>query len=173
MKYVYNDGGRDAAGYNGNAGDCVTRAIAIATGRPYTEIYAMIAEGCGSERKSKRTRTKGRTARNGVYTNKKWFKDLMTKLGFRWTPTMTIGSGCTVHLKDGELPMGRLIASVSKHYCAIIDGVIHDTHDPNQRAGTIYPPDYTGPMPKGARWLENGNGWYYAPDRCVYGYWLL
>lgn len=25
---------------------------------------------------------------------------------------------------------------------------------------------------KGARLLENGNGWIYEPKRCVYGYWI-
>ena len=32
MRHVYNDGGRKAAGYKGDAGDCVARAIAIASG---------------------------------------------------------------------------------------------------------------------------------------------
>ena len=32
MRHAYNDGGREAAGYKGDAGDCVARAIAIAFG---------------------------------------------------------------------------------------------------------------------------------------------
>lgn len=32
MTFVYDDGGRSAAGFKGKTGDCVTRAIAIATG---------------------------------------------------------------------------------------------------------------------------------------------
>jgi hypothetical protein len=48
---------------------------------------------------------------------------------------MGIGTGCKVHLRDGELPMGRLIVKVSKHVVAVIDGVINDTHDPS-RNGT-------------------------------------
>jgi hypothetical protein len=59
-----------------------------------------------------------------------------------WTATMLIGSGCKVHLRSGELPSGRLIVAVSKHLCAVIDGVLHDTHD----------------CSRGGR-------------RCVYGYW--
>lgn len=47
-----------------------------------------------------------------------------------------------VHLRDGELPMGRLIVSVSRHLVAVIDGVIYDTHNCS-RNGT----------------------------RCVYGFW--
>ena len=37
--FKYNDGGRELAGYKGKTGDCVTRAIAIATGKPYQEVY--------------------------------------------------------------------------------------------------------------------------------------
>jgi hypothetical protein len=56
-------------------------------------------------------------------------------LGWVSTPTMAIGSDCTVHLRDGELPGGRLIVSVSKHMVAVVDGVIHDASDPS-RDGT-------------------------------------
>jgi hypothetical protein len=35
MKFVFNDGGRAAAGYKGLAGDCLIRSIAILTGKPY------------------------------------------------------------------------------------------------------------------------------------------
>jgi hypothetical protein len=73
-----------------------------------------------------------RTARSGIYTQRKWFKDYMREDGFEWFPTMTIGSGCKVHLADGELPKGRLVVNVSRHSVAVIDGVIHDTHDPGR-----------------------------------------
>ena len=39
MPFKYSDGGRAAAGYKGTAGDCATRAIALATGKPYQEVY--------------------------------------------------------------------------------------------------------------------------------------
>ena len=38
MKHIYNDGGRKKAGYKGNAGDCVCRAIAIAANLNYAEV---------------------------------------------------------------------------------------------------------------------------------------
>lgn len=37
-KFRYNDGGRKAAGFEGGVADCVTRALAIETGRPYDQI---------------------------------------------------------------------------------------------------------------------------------------
>lgn len=126
MKYVYDDGGRAAAGFKGKTGDCVCRAIAIATGMPYKEVYDLINE-CGKlERTSKRKRSKS-SARTGVY--KSTIKKIMTHLGWKWTPTMRIGQGCKVHLRDDELPGGRLVVSVAKHEVAVIDGVLHDTWD--------------------------------------------
>lgn len=151
LDFIADDGGRAAAGYRGRAGDCVTRSIAIALCRPYAEVYDAMANGMGTQRKSK-----GRTARNGVSVTRKWFKDWMVAQGFTWHPTMSIGSGCTVHLLAGELPPGRLVVSVSGHYTAVIDGVIHDTYNPtravvHQQAG-------------GTRRMSH---------RCVYGYWRL
>jgi hypothetical protein len=116
MMYVYDDGGRAAAGFKGKAGDCVCRAIVIASGRPYAEVYQRLAEGNASQRVTKHS-TKGtagkRTARNGIYMQRKWFKDYMAELGFEWTPTMQIGTGCNVHLRADELPSGRLVCLVS------------------------------------------------------------
>jgi hypothetical protein len=128
--FAQSDGGRKAAGFKGSARDCVTRSIAIASGLPYAEIYRALAKGMGQQRKSK-----GATARNGVTTSRKWFKDFMASIGFVWTPTMKVGQGCKVHLRADELPRGRLVVSVSRHYTAVIDGVIHDNHDPRERAG--------------------------------------
>ena len=45
-------------------------------------------------------------------------------------PTMQIGSGCHVHLRADELPAkGKLIVALSKHYAAVVDGVLHDKYD--------------------------------------------
>ena len=39
LRFQINDGGRSAAGYKGQAGDCAVRSIAIVTGLPYQKIY--------------------------------------------------------------------------------------------------------------------------------------
>ena len=132
MNYIYDDGGRSKAGYKGKTGDCVCRSIAIATGMPYREIYDLINETAKMERTGPRKRKKS-NARTGVY--KYTLHKVMEKLGWEWTPTMNIGTGCQVHLIEDELPEGRLVVSLSKHTTAVIDGVIHDTHDPS-RNGT-------------------------------------
>lgn len=144
-KFIYNDGGRAEAGFKSSrAGDCVCRAVAIASGRPYREVWEVLAYGNSTQRITRRSRpTREETADKGIATRRKWFKNYMTRLGFVWVPTMAIGGGCVVHLKADELPSGRLVVKVSKHYVAVIDGVIHDTYNPD-RNGT----------------------------RCVYGYWV-
>lgn len=151
MQWTYNDGGRKASGFRGDADDCVCRSIAIATGMPYRDVYRELKQLMGHlasgrcrtkiSRSAKYMKATGRNSpRNGVY--KELTRDYLADIGWRWTPTMAIGQGCKAHLRDGELPTGRLIVSVSKHLTCVIDGVIYDTHDPS-RDGT----------------------------RCVYGYW--
>ena len=100
----FNDGGRADAGFKGKTGDCVARAVAIAAGLPYKEVYDRLAEGNATQRVSKRTRglkkNGVKTASHGINVTRKWFKDYMKELGFEWIPTMQIGSGCKVHLDD-------------------------------------------------------------------------
>jgi hypothetical protein len=126
QRFIFNDGGREAAGYKGSTGDCVTRSIAIVTGRPYKEVYDAINQLSESERTGKRKKKKS-NARTGVFkgTSKKY----LLSLGYEWIPTMQIGQGCKVHLRSDELPTGRIIVKVSKHMTTMIDGVINDTHD--------------------------------------------
>lgn len=142
--FIKNDGGRGDIGGPGARSDCVARAIAIATEQPYAKIYFEVAQiNFRMPKTARRAPTVGIfTASKGIYTNSALFKNYMRYLGFVWTPTMHIGSGCRVHLRRGELPMGRLVVKVSRHYTAVIDGVIHDLHDCSR-----------GGM------------------RCVYGYW--
>ena len=132
MEYIFDDGGRAETGYKGFTGDCAVRAISIATGKPYEFIYQAINQLAQYERTGKRKRGKS-DARTGVYTQ--LLRKLMPTIGWEWIPTMFIGSGCKGHLKAGELPKGNLVVNVSKHYVAVIDGVIHDTHNPS-RGGT-------------------------------------
>jgi hypothetical protein len=141
MTFVFDDGGRVAAGYKGTTGDCVTRAIAIATGMPYQKVYDALNEKAEDERgRWTKPRTSGQvrrrrksSARKGVF--KPTYKKYIASLGWLWTPTMGIGTGCKVHLRAEELPPGRLIVSCSRHLVAVIDGVIHDIYDPS-RGGT-------------------------------------
>jgi len=141
--FTYNDGGRSSSGFKGNARDCVCRAISIVSGKDYKEVYNYLAKMNATQRMPKGKR-KSKTASQGINVRRQWFKNYMKSLGFEWIPTMNIGSGCKVHLLADELPNGKIICQVSKHFVAVIDGVINDTFDPS-RGG----------------------------KRCVYGIWIL
>lgn len=129
LKFRWDDGGRRAAGFRGEADDCVTRSIAIATGLPYREVYDELnARTLGLRQKGEQS-----GARTGVPRDV--YEPYLADLGWAWTPTMKIGSGCTTHLRSGELPDHRIIARLSKHLVAVVDGVVHDLNDPS-RNGT-------------------------------------
>jgi len=124
--YKYNDGGRQDAGFKGSTGDCVTRSIAIVTGKPYKEVYDALNQLSESEYLGKRMK-RNSNARTGVH--RKTYQKYLESLGYQWIPTMQIGQGCKTHLRSDELPAGRLIIRVTKHITAMIDGVINDTYD--------------------------------------------
>ena len=115
MEYIYNDGGRSKY-FKGKAEDCVCRAISIASNRDYKEVYDSLKKALG-------------TPRNGVFTTNKTFKDWMVANGFVWTPCSGIGVKTSVHFIEGELPKGRLVCSVAKHYVAVVDDKVYDTWD--------------------------------------------
>ena len=142
LELKIDDGGRAAAGYKGQAGDCVVRSIAIATRMPYQIVYDDLFKANHEFRNTSKTKLarnlkeRHDSPRSG--THRVVLKKYLEKLGWKWTPTMFVGQGCKVHLKKEELPMGTLIVSCSKHLTVVINGVFDCS-----RNGT----------------------------RCVYGYW--
>lgn len=141
MRFRYDDGGRSRYFRAENVGDCVTRAIANATGIDYKEVYDALHALSRNERTGARKR--GRSSpRNGVYgdTTRKYLEG---QLGWVFVPCMGIGTGCRVHLRDGELPsVGSYVVRTSKHLTCVKDGVLVDTYDCSRDG-----------------------------ERCVYGYW--
>ena len=121
--FVYDDGGR-VPHMRDKSKDCAIRAIAIATKIPYSFVYGSL---------------KVMGVFNSRGTDSKKVRNLMDQMGWTWVPTMTIGSGCHVHLDPDELPGGRLVVALSKHWTAMIDGVVHDDHDPSRgRTRCVY-----------------------------------
>lgn len=133
MPFVFDDGGRAAAGYRGQTNDCVVRAIAIVTGLPYQQVYDDMVTLAKRERpRGRRRRSHPRT---GIHTTT--WRPYLEGLGWVFTPTMGIGTGCRVHLRPDELPaQGRLLVNVSKHVVAVVDGVVHDIDPDVDRGGT-------------------------------------
>ena len=142
MEFKNNDGGRAAAGFKkADVGDCGVRALAIVSDLDYMAVRRLVEAYAAKERIGKRRKHHGRsTPDNGIWMPT--YKKILADLGWTWVPTMHIGQGCTVHLKKEELPEGKIIVRLSKHYAAVVNGVINDTH------------------------IDDRNG-----TRCVYGYW--
>jgi hypothetical protein len=129
LAFVKDDGGRAHAGFKGRTGDCSTRAIAIALGLPYTEVYDAL-NALGKTCRITKRHPKQCYARTGVCV--KVLQRYLASKGWTWHATMGIGTGTTVHLRAGELPKNAsFIARISKHLVAIVDGEIHDTGDPS------------------------------------------
>jgi hypothetical protein len=133
--FVRDDGGRSESGVpraDKGAGDCVARSIAIATGKPYAEVYEGLKAGHARWKKRLRPgsiwhgyeqRRRKEEVEHGC--SEKVYAPYLKSLGWKYTDT----SDRRVYLRPGALPEGRLIVLVSRHSLALIDGVIHDTHD--------------------------------------------
>ncbi len=129
MKLVVTDGGRAAAGFKGITGDCVVRSIAIASGRPYREVYDAITKLAKGEKfaKKKGCQKRGSIASDGVW--RETYERYLKSIGAKWIPLVTVGSSKTVRLRASDLPNGRIICSLKRHLVAVVDGVLHDLDD--------------------------------------------
>lgn len=139
MPWVHDDGGYATSGFRrAKHGNGVVIAIAIATGQQYgkvyDELYSQQIEFVGKTR-SKRIKEKGPVISEvGIWPQVS--KAYLLDRGWEWTPIMTIGSGTTVHLTYEEVPdVPVALLSVSRNLVAVINGVVHATHDPS-RGGT-------------------------------------
>jgi len=121
--------------------------------RSYQEVYDEMNDFLKGKKHSPKMRGTS-SARDGIH--RKFFAEYMKAKGWRWVAKMGIGTGCNTHLEKDELPAGRIICSVSRHYVAVIDGVVNDTHDCRRRA--MFP-------------IKDG-GYEGKNTRCVYGYWI-
>jgi hypothetical protein len=144
--FVKDDGGRARSGIARGSksdlvGDCVPRAIAIATEIPYPQVHdALIAAAVrhaatedSDWSKYARERAKGRGgvrvfhADHGVSPT--IYGPYLRSLGWKFTSTKELPRGKGIHLRADELPAGRLIVRLHGHLVAVIDGEIHDTGD--------------------------------------------
>ena len=118
MDFIWNDGGRAACGFVGLAGDCVTRAISIATGVVYRDVYEQLGVLC---EKSPRSGVRIDVA-NKYLTERNWQRQSVFDQAFDLQ----------------VLPMGKVIVHLSKwndrspHFCTVIDRVVHDTWDASE-----------------------------------------
>ena len=118
MEFIWNDGGRSACGFVGLAGDCVTRAIAIATGLAYRHVY----DALGRESESSPRNGMSVDVASEFLTQKNWQKFNISY--DRFEPTLLPMGVVIVHLVSKDDPF--------QHFCTMIDQVIHDTWNPSE-----------------------------------------
>ncbi len=126
MDFVWNDGGRAACGFVGSTGDCVTRAIAIATGAVYRDVYEKL--GAAAQK----------SPRNGLPT--------AVAASYLEERQWQISSEVKLPFDVQRLPKGIVIVHLAKqngegrhgqHLTTVIDHVVHDTWDPSDDHGYV------------------------------------
>ncbi len=116
MEFIWNDGGRAASGFVGLTGDCVTRAIAIASGTSYRDVYSQLGKACQ------------KSPRKGIAVV--FAAEYLSER--EWKRTSCFEVPFTID----NLPPGVVIVHVSTeegnchHFTTVIDHVVHDTWNP-------------------------------------------
>jgi len=115
--FVFNDGGRIAAGYNSLGTDCAIRSIAIALDMDYKEAMKLMKEFAAKGRQG------NKRVANGVYK-----QDLTAALkskGWVWHSAPKF-HGRKARYTD--IP-GIAILRMAKHFSVVRNGELHDTWD--------------------------------------------
>lgn len=121
LEYIYNDGGRSVAGFSSQSvRDCVTRAIAIATGRDYRTVYDEINK-IGWD-----VGGRANAARLGVPYEA--FEAYMRQIGWQYVPMPTTSSK-RVNLVSLAPIEGTVIIDLKGHAVASVEGVLHDSYN--------------------------------------------
>lgn len=116
FSFIYDDGGRARYFSTRTHNDNLPRAIAIASGRDYREVYDALCAFTGD------------SPRRGIA--KTPLKNFMRCNGFVWRGVQRFGMCKSVLLTPANIPtQGRIICKAARDYFAIIDGVIRDTED--------------------------------------------
>ena len=135
------DGGRAGErGYGGtrSTGDCVPRAIAIATDQPYKQVHQELRDlqyAAGMRR----------SVSNGTIDSV--WQPYLRELG--WTEhrcDVPKGHRPWLLAEEEWLPMDEnVIVSLPRHLTTVMRGVLTDTYDPSKRGTAIVAAFWTGP----------------------------
>ena len=127
LAFNLNDGGRKAAGRKGKTGDCLIRAIAIATGIPYETVYKRAASmykqagytASGNVGTIRKSRKRGMRSINKVQD------DIVESFGFTKEPQHTP----RLTYSQAEMVYGDCMVTTTKHIACIRNGALQDTFD--------------------------------------------
>ena len=152
--FQWDDGGRRDAGFKGSAGDCGVRAIAIATGIAYRQVYDDLFAICkiwpGNTKEAKRIRANA-TPRKGL--PRAVLARYLEELGWQRYKGINSQYG-NLRINDPDLPRQRTLCEVRKHYVTLRDNTARDTWD-SRMTMPVYTPE--GLVP--------------SKPRVVYWYW--
>lgn len=134
IKFTKDDGGRSAAGFKGDTGDCVTRAIAIATGIEYKKVRKELMQRQSDWRTTGSRKAKRQTSnsvRNGC--NKEVYEPYLDSLGWEKESLVKFGWHSRSKMTAEDMPRGVVIMYVQSgrrgHLATMIDHVLHDSWD--------------------------------------------
>lgn len=115
--FIKSDGGRAAAGFKGQTGDCAVRAMAIALELDYKACYEELAE-------ANKALTGKKTCRQGIY--KETLTEVLERYGWKWHAAPKFEGR---KARSTDMPSGKVIARMSRHFVAVIDGTVYDSFD--------------------------------------------
>ena len=119
--FVYNDGGREASGRKGTAGDCAARAMAIALDLDYDDCYKALAQANKNSGRPK-------SVRSGIMRGD--FNVVLVEHGWVWHQAPKFHGR---KARCSDMPAGRVIARQARHFVAVIDGVPQDIFDSSDK----------------------------------------
>lgn len=133
LKFIHNDGGRSKY-FKGSTGDCVTRAIAIATNIDYKIVYddlfiankEYIEKHNNKYAKAMKSRKNGLSPRNGIY--KEIYSKYLFANGWKYISLVKFGSKERTKL-DQLTHLDNIIVCIPRHIMAMQKGVINDIGD--------------------------------------------
>lgn len=103
----WHDGGRQHSEFRGTTGDCVTRALCIATDRDYEDVYYQLFElkqrwaDTHRDKLARRIQHFGASPRNGV--SQKVYGPVLKSQGFEWRACCLVGDRRRLHVIPQEL----------------------------------------------------------------------
>lgn len=121
MSYQYSDGGRESAGLKSKT-DCGIRAVAIACQMDYSEARKLLKEYAAKGRQGSKAISRG------IYRDD--MDAALRSIGWVWYPSPRFAGR---KARYSDLPQGRFIARMARHYAAVVDGVLMDSWDSSRK----------------------------------------
>ncbi len=138
MMFVIADGGREKAGFKGSTGDCVVRAIAIATGADYKAVYEelyQIAKDFKPVQRKTKKHLKHIAKINASPSPRLGVHLLVSDSYLESRGYCPVKTKCL--LDDALFSEGTFIVYTRRHFSVIKDGALFDSYDSRMTMGVF------------------------------------